>query len=83
MSIGEISPNYHYADFLAPDAPYSDHNTTLYSLSDFFGPFTNQARTFTKIIGAKYPTTCFVSVAGARSCFTSYPADPDNDAIEQ
>jgi hypothetical protein len=71
---------------LAPDARFSCQPTKCpdpWSLADFFIPFKNQARAFTKIIGAKYPTSCFVSVAGAQSCFTSYPADPDNDAIEQ
>jgi hypothetical protein len=83
QTIGQgISPSYFYADYLAPDAPFSDKNITKYSLSDFFVPFNNQPRPFTQIIGSKYKTSCFVSVAGAQSCFPNFPADPDNDEIE-
>jgi phospholipase C len=78
-SIGEISPNYHYADFLAPDAPFSDNNITQYSLSDFFVSFSNQPRPFTQIIGWKYDTSCFLN---PKSCFADYPMDPDNDATD-
>jgi hypothetical protein len=83
-SIGEISPGYHYADFLAPDAPFACKTQCpqKWSLADFFVPFTNQPRQFTNIIGAKYPTSCFVTPQAAKSCFPGFPSDPDNDAIE-
>ena len=80
-SIGEISPNYHYADFLAPDALFSCGTKCQkpWSLYDFFVDFSSQPRAFTNIIGAKYPTSYFLDPS---AYFPSYPADPDNDAIE-
>jgi hypothetical protein len=50
-----------------------------WSLADFFVSFSEQPRAFTKIIGAKYPTSYFLNPS---AYFPSYPADPDNDAIE-
>jgi hypothetical protein len=76
-----ISPQYEYADFLAPDVPPSCPPTTCqaWSLADFFVSFKNLPRPFTKIIGAKYPTSYFLNPS---AYFLSYPADPDDDAIE-
>jgi hypothetical protein len=74
---GGISPNYNYADDLAPDAPFSC-TTCKYSLSDFFD-FTKTPRLFSVIQGAKYDTSCFLNPA---TCFPNYPADPDDDAID-
>jgi hypothetical protein len=85
QSIGDISPQYHYADFFAPDAPNSPGcNPTLcpYSLHDFFD-FTNQ-RTFTNFTqGINYVTQCFLT-PNIQGCFgTNFvPADPDADAVD-
>jgi hypothetical protein len=80
QTVGQgINPSYFYADYLAPDAPFSDKNITQYSLSDFFVPFTKQPRPFTQIIGAKYPTRYFLNPS---AYFPTYPADPDNDVID-
>jgi hypothetical protein len=76
--------NYPYADYLAPDAPFScaSNCPSPYSLADFFNVFDPlQARTFTPISGAKYPTTAFISHNPSRY-FQNYPADPDDDEIE-
>jgi hypothetical protein len=76
---------YHYADFLAPDAPNSPGcNQTLcqYSLKDFFD-FSHQ-RTFTPLTqGINYGTNCFL-VPTDPNCFGSnfVPADPDADAVD-
>jgi hypothetical protein len=78
--IGPI--NYPYADYLAPDAPASDNKATKYSLSDFFASFSAPPLSFTQIIGAKYPTSCFTSATNAKACFPGFPSDPDNDAID-
>jgi hypothetical protein len=83
-SLGEIYPNYHYADYYAPDAnpsPGCTQSLCPYSLADFFN-FNQAPRHFTPIAGAKYPTSCFIN-PGSPSCFgTNYPADPDNDDID-
>ncbi|HXM63138.1 MAG TPA: alkaline phosphatase family protein [Terriglobales bacterium] len=78
-----ISPTYPYADYLAPDAPFSDHNATLYSLSDFFD-FSQKAREFHPLAIAppyqQYNAEYYENYglhAGDHP-----PADPDDDAIE-
>jgi Phosphoesterase family len=76
QSLGEISPNYPYADALVMDTAAPPNN---YSLHDFFD-FT-KSHSFTPITGAKYPPTCFHTPL-AQGCFTTYPLDPDNDATE-
>jgi phospholipase C len=77
FGLGEISPNYHYADHFVMD-------TTLqhpYSLWDFFD-FT-QFHQFQPITpGAKYPPSCFHNPGGQGCGFLTYPLDPDNDANE-
>ena len=86
-SIGEISPNYHYADHFAPDAfPSCPKATCPYSLSDFFnfsgGPSTFVP--FTAQQGITYTTQCFLTPK-TQGCFgTNFTAaDPDDDAIDQ
>jgi hypothetical protein len=76
-SLGEISPNYHYADALVMDTiPVQ----LPYSLWDFFD-FT-AFHAFKTINGAKYPRSCFRNPY-TTGCFPgSYPQDPDNDANE-
>ncbi len=78
-----ISPAYPYADYLAPDGPFSDHTVTLYSLSDFFD-FGKPPRKFRPIGVAppyqQYDANYFENYGlhkGDRA-----PADPDDDAIE-
>ena len=71
-------PNWPYADALAMD--YNPNNPGSYSLSDFFD-FTQNARGFQQINGAKYPERCFHTPSGT-GCFPNYPLDPDNDANE-
>jgi len=74
-SLGEIgSSTWHYADFYAQDVGTSPNN---YSLHDFFKFSTTNP--FTKITGAKYDTSCFLSTAAALGCFPGYPKPPDND----
>jgi len=72
--------NYPYADWFAPDGPTSCGSETLcpYGLSDFFS-FSSPPRTFSVIQGAKYDTSCFLNPS---TCFSNYPADPDDDAID-
>jgi hypothetical protein len=82
-SLGEVSPNYHYADYFAPDAPNTPGcNPTLcpYSLRDFFD-FSNQ-RTFTPFTQGLRPTQCFL-IPTLATCFgTNFAgADPDDDAV--
>ena len=78
-----ISPTYPYADYLAPDAPFSDHNATLYSLSDFFD-FSQKARPFHPLAIApayqQYNAEYFENYGGHDGDHP--PADPDDDAIE-
>lgn len=74
---GGISPNYNYADALAMD--YNPSQQGSYSLQDFFD-FT-AFHSFQTINGAKYPPDCFHHPHDS-GCFTTYPLDPDNDAIE-
>jgi len=80
FGLGEISPKYHYSDFLAPDAPFSCGNQTEcpYSLSDFFN-FNQTARNPIYIQGYKYNTSCFLNPT---SCFATYPSDPDDDLLD-
>jgi len=89
FGLGEISPGYHYADYLAPDAPNSPGCTPQlcpYGLSDFFNFAPPTPRSFSLIRGAKYDTSCFLSPtsAAAPSCFgaTYAPSDPDDDLID-
>ncbi len=83
--LAEISPNYHYADYFAPDGPNNPKcaGQCPYGLSDFFGGFKTQ-RNFTFINGAKYATNCFIYPT-ASGCFggTFTAMDPDNDAVDQ
>jgi len=70
--------NYPYADWFAPDGPNGPNcQNCTYSLSDFFH-FDKTPRTFSVIQGAKYDTSCFLNPG---TCFPNYPADPDDDAI--
>jgi hypothetical protein len=78
---GGISPSYFYADWLAPDGP---NNPALcspqqcpYGLFDFFN-FGQTPRPFSRILGAKYDTGSFLNPG---AYFPNYPADPDDDAI--
>ena len=83
-SIGEISPSYHYADYLAPDVYPSCPKTQCtqsWSLADFFLPFnTGTMRTFTLVNGWKYPTAYFLSPSTYFP--NTYPSDPDDDGME-
>ena len=80
FGLGEISPNYHYADFWAPDGPNNPNcGGCIYSLSDFFN-FGSQ-HPFTPILGAKYPTNYFYS-SNPGQYFPTYPSDPDDDLID-
>jgi phospholipase C len=83
-SIGQISPSYPYADYLAPDVYPSCPRTqcpNLWSLSDFFLPFNaGNMRAFNLIGGWKYPTQYFVKPS--QYFPATYPSDPDNDAID-
>jgi hypothetical protein len=82
-SLGEISPQYHYADYFAPDGPNNPSCVgCAYSLADFFN-FTQTARTFNPITGAKYATNCFLTPTGT-GCFgpNFTPQDPDDDGID-
>lgn len=77
-----ISPQYPYADYLAPDVPPSCPPTVCqpWSLADFFLPFnTGNRRNFTKVTGWKYDTYKFLNPS---QYFSTYPSDPDDDAIE-
>jgi phospholipase C len=83
LPIGEISPQYHYADFFAPDAPNSPGcNPTLckYSLKDFFD-FSTQ-RLFTKL-PQPIKTVCFINPSDP-TCFGVgfIPSDPDADNVD-
>lgn len=81
---GGISPNYFYADWLAPDAPLACGSKTLcpYGLSDFFS-FGSPPRTFSLIQGAKYDTSCFLGPATTHCFGTNWsPSDPDDDFID-
>lgn len=86
MSLGEISPQYHYADFLALDGPNFTNicspTVCPYGLSDFFN-FGQTPRTFVSITGAKYPPGCFTNPSSSTCFFTNYPQDPDDDEIEE
>jgi hypothetical protein len=73
-SLGEISPEYHYADALVMDKGAFPNDYSLYDFFDF-----TTFHQFRPINGAKYQPSCFHSPGG---CFTSYPVDPDNDANE-
>jgi hypothetical protein len=79
---GGISPQYFYADWLAPDGPNTPGCTRQqcpYGLSDFFN-FSQLPRNPTYIPGYKYNTSCFLN---PQSCFgANYPADPDDDVID-
>jgi phospholipase C len=81
--LGEVSPNYHYADHYAPDAPNTPGcNPTLcpYSLRDFFD-FANQ-HTFTPFTQGLRPTQCFLTPTVATCFGTNFAgADPDDDAV--
>jgi phospholipase C len=81
FGLGEISPSYHYADFLGPDVFTSGNCTKLvcpYGLSDFFS-FSQSPRPFAPIQGAKYDTGAFLNPT---NYFPNYPSDPDDDAID-
>jgi phospholipase C len=84
-SLGEISPNYHYADYFAPDGPIvcKANCPHPYSLSDFFPSFTSP-RTFTPLT-APFTTECFI-VPNKQNCngenFTG-PEDPDADDVDE
>jgi hypothetical protein len=81
-SLGEIYPQYHYADYYAPDGP-AVYPPSLYSLSDFFPSFTNP-RKFTPFTqGINYATQCFITPK-IQGCFGSNftPSDPDSDAVD-
>ena len=80
---GEISPNYHYADYFAPDGPVvcGTKCPLPYSLADFFD-FTKQ-RTFTNFTAGLKPTQCFLTPT-MRGCFANFtPTDPDADGVDQ
>jgi phospholipase C len=71
----EIGPtNWHYADHFAQDKGKAPNN---FGLSDFFN--FKKSNPFVQITGAKYPTSCFLSIANAQGCFSGYPKPPDND----
>jgi hypothetical protein len=78
-----ISPAYPYADYLAPDGPFSDHTLTLYSLSDFF-EFDKPPRKFRPIAIAppyqQYDANYFENYGLHPGDHP--PADPDDDGIE-
>jgi hypothetical protein len=77
-----IDPPFAYADYLAPDAPFSCKTQCPqpWSLADFFIPFgTNTERDFTLIKGTNYPTSDFLDPP---AYFTNYPMDPDNDVTD-
>jgi hypothetical protein len=86
-SMGEISPTYHYADFLAPDGHFNDPPSP-FSLSDFFVPNLNQNPTPTPFQTITLPPV--LQNYGAQY-FEDYganqgdppPADPDDDAIDE
>ncbi len=73
-TLGEISPNYHYADFFAPDAPHNCITCPYpYALGDFF-LFNQSPRPFTTI-PAPHLASYFQTWEGAAQ-------DPDDDASE-
>jgi len=78
-----INPSYWYADYLAPDAPYTCKTLCPqpWSLADFFTDDTwqNKRPFFTQILGANYPTSWFLDPT---QYFSPYPTDPDNDATD-
>jgi hypothetical protein len=76
---GGISPEYQYADYLAPDAYPNCNSQTVcpYSLSDFFT--FNRQNPFVKITGAEYPTSFFLNPG---KHFANYPEAPDDDDVE-
>lgn len=79
-SLDEISPQYHFADSFAPDAP-PGCPTCSYSLSDFFNFSTPRA--FTAINGAKYSADCFHTPNTAPCFGTDFTdADPDDDVLD-
>ena len=74
--------DYPVADWLAPDGPNTPGcSKTLcpYGLSDFFN-FSQTPRNPIWIKGYKYNTGCFLNPT---SCFSNYPAEPDNDATDE
>jgi hypothetical protein len=91
-----ISPDYHYADVLAPDqpnAPLCSPQTCPYGLSDFFN--FNNPHTFGQPIPLPYvlrnctatwfenfgtTTLCTSTAPGTGSAYPA-PADPDDDAV--
>jgi len=72
--LSDISPTYHYADYLAPDAPFNCGVSCPYSLSDFFN-FSRQPNKFVSI-SAPYDAKFFLNYTGG-------PVDPDDDADEE
>lgn len=77
--LGPIGPStWPYADSFVQDLGPQANAAVTYSLKDFFD-FTQSARTFTPITGAKYPTSCFASVQNAENCFPGFPDAPDSD----
>jgi phospholipase C len=75
----EINPDYHDADYYAPDGSF-ECSVCAYPLADFFG---TTPIPFTYIQGAKYPPSCFTQDANSPTCFGSgYPSDPDDDEID-
>jgi hypothetical protein len=79
--LGEIEPNYHYADYWAPDAYFSGicpKSTCPYSLSDFFGGFATQYA-FQPI---SLPPGFTQYNAEWFEDFSGTPTDPDDDAID-
>ena len=85
FGIGEISPNYEYADHFAPDGLVvcGSKCPHPYALSDFFPSFTSP-RTFTPLT-APFTTECFI-VPNQQNCngknFTG-PEDPDADDVDE
>jgi len=78
FALGEISPDYHYADHYVMDAQTSPPNN--YSLYDFFNGF-SQTYPFQSIGPLKYPEDCFHHPTHS-NCFPVFPLDPDNDENE-
>jgi hypothetical protein len=77
---GGISPNYLYADTLAPDAPLTCGSKCPgpYSLSDSSTSTRRRVRSL-PLRGTKYDTGVFLNPT---AYFPNYPADPDDDAID-
>ena len=73
-SLGTIGPSqWPYADFFVQDTSTAPNN---YSLYDFFN-WSQQARPFVPITGAKYSTTCFFNPSSCMKGFA--PSPPDSD----